>query len=191
MKLYSKITGSYLLLLWIILSAGCKSNVPETMQFQVNPDLLGARQRDTLLQVTYASPLGFMTSTNEQAIRQGAMSQSDEGVEIRAVYQNDASQAFMVVSAITEERWEQLSSSSEKEPFSSSVWTNMSAAAYGYKNFDVRQWLLRNQEWINFKLIFKTEKDRFFQLDYLLPSSEYNEQTAKAVESSIGSFNSF
>ncbi|WPP48864.1 hypothetical protein [Catalinimonas niigatensis] len=191
MKLYSKIRGLSLLLLWIILSAGCKSNVPEAMQFQVNPDLLGARQRDTLLEVTYASPIGFMTSTNEQAIRQGAMSQADEGVEIRAVYQNDASQAFMVISAITEERWEQLSSSSGQEAFSSAVWTNMNAAAYGYKNFDVRQWLLQNQEWINFKLIFKTEKDRFFQLDYLLPSSEYNEQTAKAVESSIGSFNSF
>lgn len=190
MHLFSKIIGPYLLLL-LILGAGCKSNVPESMQFQVNPELLGTRQRDTLLQITYASPIGFMTSTNEQAIRQGAMSHADEGVEIRTVYQDDASQGFMVISAITEERWEQLSSQSEQEPFSSEVWTNMNSAAYSYKDFDVRQWLLQNQEWINFKLIFRTEKERFFQLDYLLPTAQYNEQVAKAVESSIGSFTSF
>lgn len=187
-----KPSASLLLVLMLLcIIVACKRNMSESMQFQVNPKLLGTHQQDTVLGIQYASPLGFSTSHQELAIRQGAMHNAGEEVEVRAVYQDESTQAYMILSAISQNRWDQLATSASQEEFSSEVWTNMHSTAYNYKDFEVQQWLLQNTEWVNFKLIFRTKEDRFFQLDYLLPSSMYNEQTAKAVESSIGSFNSF
>lgn len=177
--------------LLLCMSVACKRNMSESMEFQVNPKLLGDLQKDTVLGILYASPLGFSSSQQALAIRQGAMQNAGEDVEVRAVYQDENAQAYMILSGISQNRWHQLTSSKTQEELNSEVWTNKHSTAYHYKDFEVQQWLLQNAEWVNFKLIFKTKEDRFFQLDYLLPSSMYNEQTAKAVESSIGSFTSY
>ncbi|MEK6482079.1 hypothetical protein WJR50_31350 [Catalinimonas sp. 4WD22] len=191
MKTYKHSASFTLFVMLLCINVACKRNMSESMEFQVNPKLLGQHQQDTVLGIRYASPLGFTSSHQELAIRQGAMQNAGEEVEVRAVYQDENAQAYMILSAVTQNRWDQLSTSVSQNELNSEAWTNMHSTTYNYKDFEVQQWLLQNAEWVNFKLIFKTKESRFFQLDYLLPSSIYNEQTAKTIESSIGSFTSF
>jgi|GEM_PF-3614628 len=54
--------------------------------------------------------------------------------------------------------------------------------------FDVTQFLIRNKNYINFKLVAFNKKN-ILQLDFYVPPKEYNIEIAKAIESSIGSLN--
>lgn len=53
--------------------------------------------------------------------------------------------------------------------------------------FLITQYLLQNQELVIFRLLSKSQNNRIFQLDYIIPRMFYDEKVARAVESSIGS----
>lgn len=109
----------------------------ESMQFQVNLKLLGGLLKNIVLSIQYASPLGFSPSHQDFAIRQGAMQYAGEKVEVRAVFQYENAQAYMILSAISQNRWNQLVSPTSHQELNSGVWTIKQSTAYHYKDFKV------------------------------------------------------
>ncbi len=182
---------SALVLLGLFSLEGCKTSTKSVMKFEINPDLLGSTKNDTVLWISYAAPAEFAPSAEEESIKQqGEM--RNEGVKILTVYQDNRSQAFMIVSSLTENLWHEFKNQVDKpqKGMSSNVWQTMNATAFEYNTFSVQQWLLQNTSWINFKLMYQSKNKNYFQVDYLIPVAFYDEHIAKAIESSIGSFKS-
>lgn len=185
----------FFLLLSLITStlSGCRQQVYKQMDFQVNPSLLGSVTSDSILQINYAAPVSFNRLDNEQAFQQHSANAAPEaGVHIRAVYQDERTQAFMILSEVTYQRWQLLASSmaSQAPEPASQVWETITTTTFSYHDFDVHQWLLQNQDWINFKLLYRAVDKRYFQVDYLMPVAFYDEFAGRAIESSIGSIKS-
>lgn len=180
-------------LLCLLSFSACNPSAQQAMKFQVNPALLGKIEQDTMLQIAYAAPTSFTRFSDEATIKQRQKEmQQEEGVDILTVYQDESTQAFMIVSTMTRNRWDELHEQvRQPEPdMPSRVWSTVSATAFEYNTFSVLQWLLQNQTWVDFKLMYKSKDNRYFQVDYLIPNAAYDENFARAIESSIGSFKS-
>ncbi len=182
---------SLLTSLIVSLLPGCRQQVYQPMDFQVNPSLLSSASYDSVLQISYAVPVSFRRLADEQAFQQhSAQAAPEAGVRIRAVYQDERTQAFMILSEVTPQRWQLLADTIVSEKPASEVWENITNTTYSYHDFEVHQWLLQNQDWINFKLLYRAVDNRYFQVDYLMPVAFYDEFAGRAIESSIGSIRS-
>ncbi len=181
-----------LTVLFLSLISGCNPSAQQVMQFQVNPSLIGEREQNHILGISYAAPASFTRFSEEQTrkIQQSGMQQQQEGVEILSVYQDERTQAFMILSEIDKQHWQQLRKQMDAPQADeiTKVWQEVKATTYEYNDFKVQQWLMQNEDWIDFKLMYEAGENRYFQVDYLVPTAFYDEIFAKTIESSIGSF---
>jgi hypothetical protein len=73
---------------------------------------------------------------------------------------------------------------------SQGIWNDVQHAAFSFNSFEADQFIMHNDELINFKLLLTSaqtvQQDHRISIDYILPRSHY-EENIKSVESSIGS----
>lgn len=163
------------------------------MKFDVNDNLLGLQEKNPALKVNYHVPLGF-SKLSEDSLPEGYQNipgQHEESITINTIYEDTTTGSFMILSEVSKEEWEQYHDFIENATASPLAleWNYVNATAFTYNKFDVQQWLLQDLEWVNFRLIFNKNAS-FFQVDYLIPTLKYDQEIARVIESSIGSFQS-
>lgn len=177
--------------LTILLACNLLQN-PE-MEFRINSNLLGLHEQNTGLKIDYQVPFGFtkVSETSFPQHYQNMLGQHGENIIISAIYQDTTSASFMILSKVSEKRWMQYNDYTDNTLASPLTleWNYVNATTFKYNKFDVQQWLLQDIEWVNFRLLFN-KNNSFFQVDYLIPTVKYDQEVARIIESSIGSFQS-
>ena len=163
------------------------------MKFDVHHNLLGLYEKNPVLKVNYHVPVGFskLSDATFSDHNKNILGQKEEGIAISAVYQDTTTGSLMILSRVSEDQWEQYHDFVDNTLASPLAleWNYVNATTFTYNKFDVQQWLLQDLEWVNFRLLFNKNAS-FFQVDYLIPTLKYDQEIARVIESSIGSFKS-
>ncbi len=153
------------------------------MVFQVDHQLVAPSQTDSLLGIRYATPRLWQ----EVRIPAGI---SQQGRTLKYAYTDSVSRATMLISDLS-----QLADSTLANELhdyihrfnSKRVWKDLRRDDYQFNGLLVNQVLMRNDSFINLRLVLRNSYTKPVQVDYVLPMNTYNRQS-RAVESSIGSF---
>jgi len=86
---------------------------------------------------------------------------------------------FCIISKIMTENFDEI-----KKIFNEN--NKLKSDEFIYNDFKVFQILYTNENILNFKLLFNDTKN-LFEIDYIIPKQNYNEEIARRIESSIGS----
>jgi hypothetical protein len=185
-----------ILLPLLFLACGSKDDsheIPE-MEFLVNSDLLGTSIRDSLLNVTFNPPLPWEPLRNDvfaEAKRQLLSGQSDSdtiSVIPEYIFLDDKLGSSLIVSTVrfrTDSGTDNIGRyhTSLKEHFSVE---DVLYSVYVKDGIYFHQYLLQNEEIINFKLLTQETDNTILQWDYVVPRNAYTFEV-RAIESSIGS----
>lgn len=60
-------------------------------------------------------------------------------------------------------------------------------AKFSKGEIDLNQYLILEKDWVNFRFLGISPQAKVFQIDYVIPKSNYSPELAKAIESSLGS----
>lgn len=191
-----RIYYSFILLVFLAFSCSPKQSKTKIteMQFVVDSLLIEKKEIDKQLQISYNPPKGWKQNDSLFNKIKSTINKNDLAypIKIKKLFWNEASQSVMtigVLNNISAEKLNHILSNYEEFFNPQKQWKSIKKAEFIYKNFWVNQFLLQNKNIINFKLIFQTQAKDFFEVNYVIPSSQYK-KIMKNVESSIGSFNS-
>lgn len=59
-------------------------------------------------------------------------------------------------------------------------------AKFSKGQINLNQYLIQEENWVNFRFLGISPRAKVFQIDYVIPKSNYSPELAKAIESSLG-----
>lgn len=155
------------------------------IEFNVDQALLGEQYVDSL------SGFYFSVPKNWKSVL--AISNASDSIavskSIRKIFIDSAANASLIITSMKGVDIEQaykIFNSPDSTFNSARVWTSISKAEFLLGGITVHQYLIQNQEIVNFKLILVRGVKDIIQLDYLTQRDLYANQI-KNIESSIGS----
>ena len=169
-----------------------------TMQFNVDPALIGSMRRFDDFNVQFAPPAGWEPLPQQQvaavaaAAGMGPRDAPDAGdtqptdpfaVEPLAVFMDADQGTWLIVSAVS------VPDFAAFEVVLRSRHNVVAAEHFAVTGIDVHQYLLRPAKLVGLKLLISSpdrRDPRRLQLDYVLPEARYN-AAGRSLESSIGS----
>jgi hypothetical protein len=183
-----------LLALAFLSSCGQRGSTSQMMEleFEVDTTLI-ARQViiDTALSIVFQPPKKWVSSAFDAPEVEGVF--PDQFFEIRHLFINPDDSSSMLITRMkgfTHEQLVMLRVDHQRILGQNNLWSDIRHATFRFNDFVADQFLMQNNDMVNFKLILTSDDpvfgDEIISLDYFLPRSHYV-QNIKSVESSIGS----
>ena len=186
---------------------GCKeiSGEEQDMKFTVDMKILGEKVVDSALAYSIYIPRNFVSVGDSvlQLIKNNSdQAQTDLSVDFRSVlfalFADTSIKSFVSIVELKNvpSTFDSVSHMYLQRIKMQVDTTKLMTSTFSLKNAKVMQFLIQKGEdlpdpKVNFKLLFWLPNRKAIQIDYVISRQHYNESTAKAIESSIGSFNSF
>lgn len=185
-----------LLVSQLLLSCGGGKETPggKDMKFDVNPALIGEEVFNNNFGFRFSPPKEWNMLDPETFAVISARIQNEviqKAVKVTPIYifSSSARKCLLTVSTFTVE------DSTGKNPFDiygamlSKEFDSLqlSSTEFTKSGMKFRQHLIQSGPQVNFKLLFEPKPGKYCQFDYVILKTNYNESTAKAIESSIGS----
>lgn len=165
----------------------------QELTFNVNVNLLNPEIADSVLGITYNPPLGWNQVDSVSFLKIGNLFQSQNTIlkdyNIRNIYRDDSTFSMLIVADLSGISDSSLNRKIQQISSMQRDTTQKLSLKYGeftYNGFDIKQFLLQNPSFINFKLFFVKRGRQNFLLEYILPLKVYAEKI-RIIESSIGS----
>jgi len=161
------------------------------LEFEVDTSLLAEHKViDSVLGIVFHPPKNWI----ESKIETSQLAEFPEhSFTVRHLYLNTEDSSTMLISRMTGFSNEQLAllRIDHQEVFKrDGLWDDIRHAAFRFNDFIADQFLMQNNNMVNFKLILtadgKSYDGEIFSLDFFLPRDHYI-KNIKSVESSIGS----
>jgi hypothetical protein len=181
-------------LIWL---ASCKQQGPSSgfmeMEFEVDKTLLAEEPViDSALGFAFYTPR-YWTKTDIGSLHLPDEELHEHGLVPKYLFMHPVDSSSMLVAALKNFSNEQLAMM--RVDFynifnSQGIWIDVQHATFSFNNLNADQFLMFNDELINFKLFLSAQKDspgaERISVDYIIPRTHY-EENIKSVESSIGS----
>jgi len=188
----TKIDRLLLLMSVFFLIFSCAKDRDE-MEFRVKPELLAERFRSETLGFSFSPPKGCQELPDSQTapLAEQLKSQINAAENIVVVpikfFVNEEDMFICILSELMNfhasedaiENYQQMIRKTAKND-------NIRQTRYRYHKFQIYQSLVMSDEMVQFKLFFPRKNEISFQLDYVVPKSNYVKYM-EAIESSIGS----
>jgi hypothetical protein len=188
---YLIVTELFVVILTFLV-VSCNQLIPTEMKLDVDYNLLGVREKDARLGVSYEVPQAFtkLSAADVPEHYKQLLSQRADGLTGNSMYTDTLTGLLMSLSEIDKGKWEEYENLLEQAPASplAMEWNFVNATEFRYNTFQVQQWLLQDYEWINFRFLFR-KGTSFFQVDYFIPTPHFNQETDRLITSCVGSFN--
>ena len=164
------------------------------MEFKVDASLIGEKKTDEALQISYNPPINWVENDSVFKKIETVFNQNKDNysIKLKNLFWNKSSQSIMTVSSfddISPEKFNYILQNYKTVFNSKNQWSNIKKGEYFYKKYWINQFLLQNKDLITFKLIIQKETKEIFEVNYIIPSKQY-QKFMKNIESSIGSFSS-
>lgn len=188
----------YIFYLWIsfALFASCKTETKNnTLEFNVDPVLLGDQFKIDSLQFSFSVPAGWVKMSDSIMARANqkisADTSADElGTRLAAFYLDSLSSSFCSVSdvqiAVSNKAVKDLYRESLQKKYDGS---GIKEGDFIINDVTVHQFLIMTNQKVIFKLLLNIQGDSFLQIDYAIDRAIYPKYVNK-IESSIGSITS-
>lgn len=190
------------ILIVLIVLFGCTSDrdeatkQPVEMHFDVDQELLGETIVSEENEISFQPPKQWELLAGDvfqEAIRQFTRMQSAGdtfSIQPAYIFLHHRHGSVMIISEITVND-DKITSPDIVQAFRRDVNAGLDAARYQEAEFLkngllVYQYLIQDDDTVNFKFLFQNKNNALFQVDYIVPRSVYAAES-KAVESSIGS----
>jgi hypothetical protein len=162
------------------------------LDFEVDTTLISRQVvADTTLGIVFHPPINWLRSEFETPGIEGVF--PDQHFEIRHLFINPDDSSSMLITRMkgfTHEQLVMLRVDHQRILGQNNLWSDIRHATFRFNDFVADQFLMQNNDMVNFKLILTSDDpvfgDEIISLDYFLPRSHYV-QNIKSVESSIGS----
>ena len=168
----------------------------EKLSFTINKLLLGPEYKDIELGFSFSPPLDWdkmpqeMITQAREKIKQMTIPVSNVKVELRQFFLEKVTGSSCVLSKINGVSLDSLGKE-HLQSYTSAIASKfpentVKQGLFSHKDFFLHQILIMSESIVTFKLVFPQAKNNSFQLDYVIPRSQYEEKL-EAIESSIGS----
>ncbi|HMB91124.1 MAG TPA: hypothetical protein VKP65_09780 [Rhodothermales bacterium] len=184
------------MLVWLMACGGETETAQlQPMQFAVDSTLLGTMVEDADLGLQFQPPKGWEALAEEQvdSIRFATRTEEVERLRPKHVFLHPEQRSVLTVSTLlrdTTVTFAEQMASYEQALASQFPEGAVRRARFLKDNIPVTQFLIQTGEVVNFKIILFEAVNNLPQLDYLVPRNQYP-QTARSIESSIGSLSRF
>lgn len=168
----------------------------EKLSFTVNKSLLGAEYKDRDLGFLFSPPVGWEIMPQEtinqarEKLEQLAVPVSNVKVDLRQFFLDRNTGASCVLSKLTGVSSDSLGMKKLDSYVAAAIakfpLNTVKQGLFVHKDLLVHQTLVMSENMVTFKLVFPRSIENSFQLDYVIPSTVYEEKM-EAIESSIGS----
>jgi hypothetical protein len=175
-------------------SCNKKEKRTDTLGFTIDSTLLETTEfKDRTLNLSYRVPLGYkeVVSKNNRNIKNTRFdSISSLPLVHRSYYFCEKEKSILIVSFVKENIGKnEAVASLKKYSKNTSLWQEANFTKFSNNKIVFNQFLLQSNEYIVFKLLF-SQKNKLLEMNYIIPKLSYTSQTAKQLESSIGSIKS-
>lgn len=180
----------------LFLSLACSkqesSDNRDQMFFNVDTSLIQKEVAFSDIGIKIAAPKSWILLDSTKIPKINARSENAPPISVdsmvaRAIYLDTLTKSLMVVSKIiTPKKFEMLVR--KYDTVMGKYYDSFTSQKASFKkgNMSITQYLLQNQQIVNFRFLGHTPSKSIFQIDFVIPKKIYSEEIAKAVESSLG-----
>ncbi len=180
----------------LFLSLACSKQEPrdnrEQMFFNVDTSLIQEEVVFSDIGIKIAAPKSWVLLDSTKIPKINARSAnapliSVDSLVARAIYSDTLTKSLMVVSKIiTHKEFEMLVR--KYDTAMGKYYDSFTSQKANFKkgNISITQYLLQNQQIVNFRFLGYIPPKSIFQIDFVIPKKIYSKEIAKAVESSLG-----
>lgn len=181
----------FLLIFLCTFACGKENKTTNTIQFKVDNSLLEINEvKDSVLNISYRVPVGYKEikiKKNLDLKKIGFDSISSLPLINKSFYFDEKLKSILIYSLV-DSKINSIDALNSLKEFSkkTSLWEKENYTNFIYNKIKFNQFILQSNNHVVFKMLVDQDSD-LLEINYIIPKLFYTENTARKLESSIGS----